>query len=65
MPTAAKDSTGFVLILPTIAVSVIDRMGSATPEINAGIASLLIYFKDVIFRAKAFKISKPLKFSLY
>jgi len=34
-----------ISILPTIAVSVIESMGSEIPEISAGIASLLMYFK--------------------
>ena len=42
IPTAARDSVAFTSILPTIAVSVIDRIGSDTPDIKAGIASLLI-----------------------
>ena len=45
IPTAANDSVAFIAIFPTIAVSVIDNMGSDTPAINAGIASLLICFK--------------------
>ncbi len=42
IPTAASDSIGFTLILPIIAVSVIDNKGSAIPEIIAGIANLLM-----------------------
>lgn len=42
MPTAANDSVAFTSILPTMAASVKDNIGSETPEINAGIASLLI-----------------------
>ncbi len=45
MPTAAKDSVAFTSILPTIAASVKDRIGSDIPEINAGIASLFICFR--------------------
>ena len=45
IPTAAKDSVAFKSILPTMAVSVNDKIGSDTPEINAGIANLLIYFR--------------------
>ena len=48
IPIAAKDSTGFTSIFPTMAVSVIDRIGSATPEIKAGIASLLMLFKLIL-----------------
>ena len=47
IPTAAKDSIGFKFTFPTIAVSVIDNKGSATPEIIAGIASLLICLKEI------------------
>lgn len=41
IPTAAKASVAFKSTFPTMAVSVMDNSGSATPEINAGIASLL------------------------
>ncbi len=50
IPTAAKDSVAFKSILPMIAASVKDKIGSDIPEINAGMASLLICFK-VIFVA--------------
>ena len=39
IPTAPKETVAFSAILPTIIVSVIDRIGSATPEIKAGIAN--------------------------
>jgi hypothetical protein len=39
MPTAPNDTVAFSAILPTTIVSVIDKIGSAIPEINAGIAS--------------------------
>lgn len=45
IPTAAKDSVAFMSIFPIMAASVNDKIGSDTPEINAGIASLFIYFK--------------------
>ena len=45
MPAAARDSEPFTGILPTMAVSVIDKRGSAIPAIVAGIASLLILLK--------------------
>ncbi len=48
IPTAAKDSVALKSILPIIAASVKDKIGSEIPEINAGIASLLMCFK-VIF----------------
>lgn len=41
IPTAAKASVASKSTFPTTAVSVIDSKGSATPEIKAGIASLL------------------------
>ena len=48
MPTAAKDSVALTSIFPTIAVSVIERIGSDTPEINAGMASLFMFFRLII-----------------
>jgi hypothetical protein len=42
IPTAANDSTEFNSMFPTMAVSVIERSGSAIPEMIAGIANLLI-----------------------
>jgi hypothetical protein len=47
IPTAAKDSIGFKITFPTIAVSVIDNKGSAIPDMIAGIASLLICWKEI------------------
>ena len=47
IPTAANASVGFIGILPTIAVSVIDNNGSAIPAIIAGIANLLIVLNDM------------------
>ena len=44
-PTAAYESVGFISILPIIAASVNDKIGSEIPEINAGMASLLMCFK--------------------
>lgn len=48
MPTAANDSVALRSILPTIAVSVIDKIGSETPAISAGTASRLIFLKLII-----------------
>ena len=48
IPTAARASVGFIFILPTIAVSVIDKRGSAIPDMMAGIASLLICRKEIL-----------------
>ena len=45
MPAAAKDSSPSIGILPTIAVSVMERMGSAMPEMVAGIANWLMLLK--------------------
>ena len=42
IPTAPSDIVAFSGILPTIIVSVIDNIGSAIPEIKAGIASFCI-----------------------
>ena len=39
-----RDSVAFNSILPTIAASVNESIGSEIPEINAGIASLFICF---------------------
>lgn len=48
MPTAANDSIGFVVTLPTMAVSVIESKGSAIPAIIAGIANLLIFLNVIL-----------------
>lgn len=48
IPTAARASVGFILIFPTMAVSVIDKSGSAIPEMIAGMASLLICLKEIL-----------------
>ena len=61
IPTAPKLSTAFNSILPIIAVSVIDKIGSAIPEINAGIASLLIRLK-LISVLKKNKINSTQKY---
>ena len=45
IPTAARLSVAFISIFPTIAVSVIERRGSAIPAIRAGIASVFIFLK--------------------
>ena len=42
MPTAAKASTPSTGIFPTIAVSVMERIGSAMPAMVAGIANRLM-----------------------
>ena len=55
MPTAARDSVAFISIFPTIAASVNDKIGSETPEINAGIASLLICFKEILVLKSLFR----------
>lgn len=54
IPTAAKLSVAFVSILPIIAVSVMDKRGSAIPAIKAGIASLFIFFKLISVSKKVF-----------
>ncbi len=48
MPIAAKDSVALISIFPTIAKSVMDRIGSDTPAINAGIARRLIFLRLMI-----------------
>lgn len=53
MPTAARLSIPFTSIFPTIAVSVMDKNGSAIPAINAGMASVLIRLKLIsVFKEK-------------
>ena len=47
IPIAARDSVALKSILPIIAASVRDSIGSDTPEIKAGIASLLICFRVI------------------
>ena len=47
IPTAASDSVALRGILPIIAASVNDRIGSEIPAINAGIANLLICFNEM------------------
>ena len=39
IPTAPREMVAFSAIFPTMIVSVIDKIGSAIPEIKAGIAS--------------------------
>ena len=48
IPTAASDSVAFNWIFPTIAASVNDKIGSEIPEINAGMAILLICLKVIV-----------------
>ena len=58
MPAAAKDSKPFSGIFPTIAVSVIDRMGSAIPAMVAGIAKLFMDLKVMgVFKQQSYKTS--------
>jgi hypothetical protein len=45
IPAAAKDSNPSTGILPTMAVSVMERMGYAIPETVAGIANWLMFLK--------------------
>lgn len=52
IPTAAKASVAFIEMLPTIAASVSDRIGSETPEIRAGIANLFIFFRLIVVLTK-------------
>ena len=47
IPTAARDSVALASMLPIIAASVNDKIGSDTPEIRAGMASLLICFNVI------------------
>lgn len=48
IPTAANDSVACTERLPTTAESVIESMGSDTPEISAGIANLLMCFSEIV-----------------
>lgn len=47
IPTAAKDTVAFFSMLPIIAASVKDNIGSDTPAISAGMASLFICFNVI------------------
>jgi len=47
IPTAARASVGLTGTLPTIAVSVMERRGSAIPDTMAGTASLFMCLKDI------------------
>ena len=47
IPTAAKLSVALLSIFPIMAVSVIDRRGSAIPAMRAGIANLLMFLKRI------------------
>ena len=66
IPTAPKDSVAWRSIFPTIAVSVIESIGSDIPEINAGIASLFICFKLICEdnSSRTFRISKVVTFEI-
>ena len=56
IPTAASDSNPFSGMFPTIAVSVMERMGSAIPAIVAGTANLLMVLKLMaVLKYLAFK----------
>ena len=60
-----SDSVAFKFILPTMAVSVIERIGSDTPEINAGIASLFICFRlMLVFKLLVRNSKKDVRFVL-
>ena len=48
IPTAANASVGLSLTFPKTAASVNDKMGSETPEMSAGMASLLICLKLIL-----------------
>ncbi len=48
IPTAARDSVAFNDMLPIIAASVNDKIGSEIPEIKAGMANRLICFKEIL-----------------
>ena len=48
IPAAAKDSNPSTGIFPTMAVSVIDNIGSAIPAIVAGTASLFMLLKLIV-----------------
>ena len=63
IPTAASDSVELKSILPIIAASVNDKIGSDTPEINAGIASLFIRFNVIdVFKGLARNNEKEIYF---
>ena len=56
IPTAARDSRPSPGMFPTIAVSVMERSGSAIPAIVAGMASLLIVFRLIdVFKDRALR----------
>ena len=47
IPTAARDSVAFSVILPIMAASVSERIGSETPAIKAGIANLFMLLNEI------------------
>ena len=47
IPAAAKDSSPLTGMFPTMAVSVMDKSGSAIPAIVAGIANLFIFLRVI------------------
>ena len=57
IPAAAKDSKPSTGIFPTIAVSVIDKTGSAMPATVAGIAKRFIDLKLMVVLKTAYKTS--------
>ena len=54
IPTAANDSSPSTGILPTIAVSVMDKTGSAIPAMVAGIANLFMDFRVICVSKKTY-----------
>ena len=65
IPTAARDVVAFCSILPIIAASVKDKIGSATPDINAGMANLLMFFKVMfVFKIRVHNSEKDVRFVL-
>ena len=63
IPTAANDSVAFKVIFPIIAASVSDKIGSETPDINAGMANWLICLKlKLIFKIQVHNNKKDLYF---
>ena len=65
IPTAANDSTGLRSTLPTIAVSVIDRSGSAIPEIIAGMANRLICLNVILAFKKTCSLQREVRKKVY
>ena len=58
IPAAAKDSIPSWGMLPTMAVSVMDKIGSAMPAMVAGMARLFMVLKFIrVFNKKNYKIN--------